>query len=176
MGPSSHSMNQVKVGPGLLTTQLCIVRYTNNPYRQPLNCLFLVNHPIHSLLEQQYCFQRMHFWRTIPACNTYLGEHLDKFSAKSTGRLWINLCFTFYNGNIPKYVWLWPICISFCQFRWVFFAQKKYNIAKVANILIDSHCKKKNKDITITAQWILQKLGQNVLVSIGLQKWFFWRQ
>ena len=24
----------------------------------------------------------------------------------------------------------------------VFFAQKKYNMAKVANILVDSHCKK----------------------------------
>ena len=46
-----------------------------------------------------------------------------------------------------------------------FFAHKKYNMAKVTNILVDSHCKKENKDMTITAQWNLLKLGQNVLLS-----------
>ena len=38
-------------------------------------------------------------------------------------------------------------------------------MAKVENILVDSHCKKENKDIRKTAQWILRKLGQNALLS-----------
>ena len=38
-------------------------------------------------------------------------------------------------------------------------------MANVANILGYSHCKKLNKDLSITAQWILLKLGQNVLLS-----------
>ena len=36
-------------------------------------------------------------------------------------------------------------------------------MAKVANILVDSHCKKLNEDKTITAQWIFLKLCQNDL-------------
>ena len=69
----------------------------------------------HSALEQQYCLQKMHFWRPTPACNTYLGHHFDQVSAKSTGRLWVYLCFSFYSGNQPKYLQLWPYCISFVQ-------------------------------------------------------------
>ena len=46
-----------------------------------------------------------------------------------------------------------------------FFAQKKYYMAKVENIFVDSNCKKKNKNSTVTAQWILLKLGQKDLLS-----------
>ena len=59
--------------------------------------------------------QKMHFWRPTPTCNTYLAEHFDQVSAKSTGRLWFYMCFTFYNGKQPKYLRLWPFCISFVQ-------------------------------------------------------------
>ena len=47
----------------------------------------------------------------------------------------------------------------------VFSAQKKNNMAKVANILVVPTVKSKKKNIHITAQWILLKLGQNVLKS-----------
>ena len=69
----------------------------------------------HSALEQQYCLQKMHYWRPTSACNTNLGDHFDKVLAKSTGRLWVYLCLTFYSGNQPKYLRLWPYCISFVK-------------------------------------------------------------
>ena len=91
----------------------------SNPYagflRVRLQFQFIITNISHSALEQQYCLQKMHFRRPTPACNTYLGEHFDQVSAKSTGRLWVYLCFTFYSGNQPKYLRLWSYCISFEQ-------------------------------------------------------------
>ena len=39
----------------------------------------------HPALEQQYCLQKMYFWRRAPACNTYLGEHFDQVLANPLG-------------------------------------------------------------------------------------------
>ena len=97
---------------------------------------------MHSALEQQYCLQEMHFWKPTPASNIYFGEHFDQVAAKSTGQLWFYPGFTFYNGNQPKYLRLWPFGIFFCAKNPTKTERQKYNTAKVANILVSFHCKK----------------------------------
>ena len=62
--------------------------------------------PSHSALEQQYWLNNINFFRPTQACNTYLQEHLDHVSAKSTVRLDIYICFTFYSGNKSEYLLL----------------------------------------------------------------------
>ena len=92
-------------------------------------------------LERRYCLQKMHFLRPTLVCNTCLGEHFDQVLGKSTWWLWNNLCITFYSKNIPKYLRLWPYCISFCQFKRGLCTHKiQYGLSP--NAFVNCHCKK----------------------------------
>ena len=102
----------------------------------------MVRRVLHFALEHQYCVQKMHFWRPTPSGNTYLLEHFDQVSAKSTGRFWIYLYFTFLQWEQTKIFVTLSIYYFFSAKNITKNIRKKYNIAKVVNILVYSHCKK----------------------------------
>ena len=86
----------------------------------------------HSALEQQYCL-----WRPTPPWNTYLGEGLTKFQQNPLG------------GYGYIFVLLFTNICDFCRIVFLLCKKnptktdiKKYNMAKVADILVYYYCEK----------------------------------
>ena len=90
----------------------------------------------HSALEPQYCLQKMHFWRPTPPCNTNLGEHLTKFQQNPLGEY--GYIFVLLFTNICDFC---HIVFLLCKKNPTKTDKKKYNIAKVADILVYYYCK-----------------------------------
>ena len=127
---------------------------------------------MHSGLELHLGVPKIHSSIPTPVFSPYQEEHYDPFSAKSTEPLGIYESFMFCNWSSQKYQQIWQYGISFVRYKITTTGRKKLNTTKVANILVYSHYKNKNKDMSLCAQKYFFIPKQEGNVSLRTVTWY----